>query len=47
MSQNLNFSVAGLFTSLNDFNGLPPGAMDVADNVEIRFKKRDGITARI
>jgi hypothetical protein len=38
MSQNLNFSVAGLFTSLNDFNGLPPGAMDVADNVEIRFK---------
>lgn len=38
MSQNLNFSVAGLVTSLNDYQGLPPGALDVADNLEIRYK---------
>lgn len=38
MSQNLNLSVSGLYTSLNDYNGLPPGALDVADNVECRYK---------
>lgn len=38
MAQNLNLSVSGLYTSLNDFNGLPPGALDVADNVESRYK---------
>lgn len=38
MSQNLNLSVAGLYTSLSDYNGLPQGALDVADNVESRYK---------
>lgn len=38
MSQTLNFSIAGIYTSLNDYNGLPPGALDAADNVEIRYK---------
>lgn len=38
MSQNLNLSIAGIFTSINDFQGLPPGALDGADNIEIRFK---------
>ncbi len=38
MSQSVNLSVSGIFTSLNDYNGLPPGALDIADNVEIRYK---------
>ncbi len=38
MSQNINLSVSGIYTSLNDYNGLPPGALDVADNVECRYK---------
>lgn len=38
MGQNLNLSLAGLNTSSSDFNGLPPGSLDVADNVEIRYK---------
>lgn len=38
MSQNINLSVSGLYTSLNDYNGLPQGALDVADNVESRYK---------
>ena len=37
-SQNLNLSVSGLWTSVSDFNGLPPGALDEADNVESRYK---------
>lgn len=38
MSQNINLSVSGIYTSLSDYNGLPPGALDVADNVESRYK---------
>lgn len=38
MSQNVNLSISGLYTSLSDYQGLPQGAMDVADNVEIRYK---------
>lgn len=38
MSQTLNFSISGIFTSLNDFEGLPPGALDEGDNLEIRYK---------
>jgi hypothetical protein len=38
MPQSLNLSVSGLYTSLNDYNGLPPGALDAADNVESRYK---------
>lgn len=38
MSQNLNLSVSGIYTNLNDYNGLPPGALDDADNVECRAK---------
>lgn len=38
MSQNLNLSVAGIYTALSDYNGLPPGALDAAVNVECRFK---------
>lgn len=38
MSQNVNLSISGINTSSSDFNGLPPGCLDVADNVEIRYK---------
>lgn len=38
MSQALNFSVSGIYTSINDYNGLPPGALDIADNIEVRYK---------
>lgn len=38
MSQSVNLAVSGIYTSLNDYNGLPPGALDVADNVECRYK---------
>jgi len=38
MSQNINLSVSGLYTSVNDYQGLPQGALDVADNVESRYK---------
>lgn len=38
MSQSINLSVSGEYTSLNDFNGLPPGALDEALNVESRYK---------
>ncbi len=38
MAQSVNLSVSGLYTSLNDYQGLPPGAFDVADNVESRYK---------
>lgn len=37
-NQNINLSVSGIYTSMNDMNGLPPGALDVADNVESRYK---------
>lgn len=38
MAQTLNLSVSGIYTSISDFNGLPPGALDVADNQECRYK---------
>jgi hypothetical protein len=38
VSQTLNLSVSGIYTSLNDYNGLPPGALDAADNLECRYK---------
>ncbi len=38
MSQNINLSVSGIYTSINDYNGLPPGALDAADNIEVRYK---------
>ena len=37
-NQNVNLSVAGLYTSPNDFSGVPPGALDVAVNVSIDQK---------
>lgn len=37
-SQNVNLSVAGLYTAPNDFSGVPPGAMDEAENVSIDQK---------
>ncbi len=38
MSQNINLAVSGIYTSINDYNGLPPGALDAADNIEVRYK---------
>ena len=38
MNQNVNLSVAGLYTAPNDFSGVPPGAMDEANNVAIDQK---------
>lgn len=38
MAQSLNLSVSGRYTSISDFNGLPPGALEVAMNVESRYK---------
>lgn len=38
MSQSINLSVAGIYTSINDMNGLPPGALNAAINVESRYK---------
>lgn len=38
MAQSLNLSVSGLYTSISDFNGLPPGALNQALNVESRYK---------
>lgn len=38
MSQNLNLSIAGINNSASDLNGLPPGSLDVGDNIEIRYK---------
>lgn len=38
MSQSLNLSVSGEYTSMNDMNGLPPGALDLGLNVESRYK---------
>jgi hypothetical protein len=37
-NQNVNLSVAGLYTAPNDFSGVPPGALDVADDVVIDQK---------
>lgn len=38
MGQSLNLSVSGEYTSINDLNGLPPGALNEAVNVESRYK---------
>ncbi len=38
MKQTLNVSIAGKYTSPNDLNGVPPGALDQAMNVESRYK---------
>lgn len=38
MAQSINLSVSGLYTSINDFNGLPPGALNESINVESRHK---------
>lgn len=38
MSQNINLSISGLYTAPSDLNGLPPGALRAADNIEIRYK---------
>jgi hypothetical protein len=38
MAQSVNLSVSGIYTSGNDMNGLPPGALDGATNVESRYK---------
>lgn len=38
MNQNINLSISGLYTSLNDYQGLPPGSLEEANNVEIRYK---------
>lgn len=38
MSQDVNLSIAGLYTAPNDFSGVPPGAMDEANNVAIDQK---------
>jgi hypothetical protein len=38
MSQSLTLSFSGIFTSLSDYQGLPPGACNIADNVESRYK---------
>jgi hypothetical protein len=37
-SQDVNLSVAGLYTAPNDFSGVPPGALDDALNVAIDQK---------
>lgn len=38
MAQSVNLSVSGEYTSGNDMNGLPPGALDSGVNVESRYK---------
>lgn len=38
MSQSVNLSVSGVYTSGNDYNGLPPGALDLGKNVESPYK---------
>jgi hypothetical protein len=38
MSQSINLSVSGLYTSSNDMNGIPPGSLNEADNVESKYK---------
>ncbi len=38
MSQNVGLKVSGLYTAPSDLDGLPPGALDVANNVESRYK---------
>lgn len=42
MSQNINLSVSGINTNQNDYNGGPPGGMNVCDNMEIRAKNLGG-----
>ncbi len=38
MAQSINLSVSGIYTSINDMNGLPPGALNAAVNIESRYK---------
>lgn len=38
MSQTINLSVSGLYTSSNDMSGIPQGALTEADNVESKYK---------
>jgi hypothetical protein len=38
MPQSTNLSVSGIYTSSSDMNGIPPGALSEADNVESRYK---------
>lgn len=38
MSQTLNLSFSGVYTSMSDLNGLPQGSLDDAVNVESRYK---------
>jgi hypothetical protein len=38
MAQGVNLSVAGEYTSGNDLAGIPPGALNLAQNVESRYK---------
>lgn len=42
MPQSVNLSVSGIYTSGSDLNGLPPGSLDEAINVESRFKNTLG-----
>lgn len=37
-NQSVNLSIAGLWSAPNDFSGVPPGAMDEAENVAIDQK---------
>jgi hypothetical protein len=37
-NQSINLTVSGLYTNLNDYNGLPQGALKVARNVESKSK---------
>ena len=36
--QQVNLRLKGLFTSANDFSGVPDGALDVADNIVIDYE---------
>lgn len=38
MSQSVTLQVSGIYTALSDYAGLPPGALNVARNVESRHK---------
>ena len=38
MSQSVNLSVAGIYTAPSDLAGSPPGSLDVANNVESRYR---------
>lgn len=38
MGQSVNLQISGINTSQNDFEGIPQGCMNEANNIEIRFK---------